>query len=265
MNLGMGEMSEFPDLIIEHHDAVALVALNRPKVLNALATDFLGQIAQATTKLDADSSVRVIVITGNLKAFAAGADINELAQKTGEYARTDDPRQTHWKQIRDIRKPVIAAVNGFCLGGGNELAMLCDFIVCGRTAKFGQPEVNLAVMPGAGGTQRLVALAGKGKAMRWLLTGEMIDANEALATGLVTEVCEPEVCVQRALELGSMIAERSGKAVVSIKKAVLASGVSVLDEGLAVEFDAFCELLSSPDKTEGIQAFLEKRKAHYSN
>lgn len=261
----MREMSDCSDLMIEHHGKVALVTLNRPKVLNALATDFLSQIAATVRDLEANPSVKVIVITGHLKAFAAGADIHELAQKTGEYARTDDPRQSYWKDIRGISKPMIAAVNGFCLGGGNELAMMCDFIVCGRTAKFGQPEVNLAVMPGAGGTQRLTALAGKGKAMRWLLTGEMIDAKEALSIGLVTEICEPEVCVKRSVELGKQIAERSGKAVASIKKAVLASAESVLDNGLAVEFDAFCELLSSPDKAEGIQAFLEKRKAHYSN
>jgi enoyl-CoA hydratase len=257
----MNKDDSFPDLMIERHGRVALLTLNRPQVLNALATDLLGQLSEALAGLDADNSVRVIVLTGSLKAFAAGADINELSKKTGEYARTEDPRQGYWKTIRNVEKPVIAAVNGFCLGGGNELAMTCDFIVCGRGARFGQPEVNLAVMPGAGGTQRLTALAGKGKAMRWLLTGEMIDADEALSIGLVTEVCEPEFCVTRSLEIAQMIADRSVKAVTLIKKSVLESNLASLNRGLEHEFEAFCELLSSPDKAEGIQAFLEKRKA----
>jgi len=174
-----------------------------------------------------------------------------------------DPRNQHWANIRNLKKPVIGAVNGFCLGGGNELAMLCDFLVAGTNPQFGQPEVNLGILPGAGGTQRLAALAGKGMAMRWMLTGEFIDAQQALAIGLVTEVCEPELTEERAIELAQLICQKAPLAIAEIKQAIRAATDVPLNEGLAVERAAFARLLDSEDKLEGIAAFKERRSAQF--
>lgn len=253
----------FSNLKIEQNNQVLLVQLNRPKELNALSNQLLGEIASVLASADPDPSISVIVVTGNARAFAAGADIDELAQKTGDMV-SSDPRNAHWATIRNINKPVIGAVNGFCLGGGNELAMTCDFLIAGKNAQFGQPEINLAILPGAGGTQRLTQLAGKGKAMRWILTGEMINAQEALAIGLVTELCEPELTVDRAIEVAHLIARKAPLATLSAKKAVKAATETLLNEGLAIERSEFAHLLSTEDKLEGIRAFKEKRTPKYT-
>ena len=257
------DAAQFPSLLLEPQGSVLLIRFNRPRELNALSTDMLGQIAGALVQADADPAVKVSVLTGGQRAFAAGADIDELQRKTGAMVATD-PRNEHWAAIRNLKKPVIGAVNGFCLGGGNELAMLCDFLLAGTTAQFGQPEINLGILPGAGGTQRLAALAGKGMAMRWMLTGEFIDAQQALAIGLVTEVCEPELTEERALSLAQMIAKKAPLAILEIKQAIKAATDTPLNEGLAVERDAFARLLDSEDKLEGIAAFKEKRSADFA-
>jgi len=256
------DYAQFPSLLLEPLGGVLLIRFNRPRELNALSTDMLGQIAGALAHADADSEIKVSVLTGDQRAFAAGADIDELQRKSGAMVATD-PRNEHWATIRNLKKPVIGAVNGFCLGGGNELAMLCDFLLAGSNAQFGQPEVNLGILPGAGGTQRLAALAGKGMAMRWMLTGEFIDAQQALAIGLVTEVCEPELTEERAIELAQMICKKAPLAVVEIKQAIRAATDTPLNDGLAVERAAFTRLLDSEDKMEGISAFKEKRSARF--
>lgn len=256
------ESGHFPFLELEQQQAVLFIRMNRPAELNALSTQMLGQIADCLKLADQDATVAVSVLTGNQRAFAAGADIDELQRKTGADVATD-PRNLHWQTIRHLSKPLIGAVNGFCLGGGNELAMLCDFLVAGTAAQFGQPEINLGILPGAGGTQRLAQLAGKGKAMRWMLTGEFIGANEALAIGLVTEVCEPELTEERALTLANLIASRPPLAVAEIKQAVRAALDAPLEAGLQAERESFARLLDSGDKQEGIAAFKEKRKARF--
>lgn len=263
MSATLDNADRFPFLKLEQHGAVLLVQLNRPRELNALATPMLEQIAQCLSEADSDPSISLSVITGDQRAFAAGADIDELQRKSGAQVATD-PRNQHWATVRALRKPLIGAINGFCLGGGNELAMLCDFLVAGRNAQFGQPEVNLGILPGAGGTQRLAALAGKGFAMRWMLTGEFISAEQALQIGLVTEVCEPELTVERALNLAQLIAKKAPLAVAEIKQAVLAAVDQPLESGLADEKAAFARLLDSADKLEGIAAFREKRAANYA-
>lgn len=252
----------FPSLNLSLHGKVLLVELNRPRELNALSTDMLGQISNCLLEADFDESVSVMVITGNERAFAAGANIDELRRKTGADVATD-PRNDHWLAIRNLQKPLIGAVNGFCLGGGNELAMLCDFLVAGSNAQFGQPEINLAILPGAGGTQRLASLVGKGRTMRWCLTGEFIDASVALSCGLITEVCEPELTVEKALILADKIAHKAPLAVLEIKRAVKATLDATLEHGLCVERAAFTRLLDTEDKQEGIAAFKEKRPPNY--
>jgi len=257
------DSTQFPSLLLEPQGAVLLIRFNRPRELNALSTDMLGQIATALAQADADDEIKVSVLTGGQRAFAAGADIDELQCKSGAMVATD-PRNEYWATIRNLKKPVIGAVNGFCLGGGNELAMLCDFLLAGTNAQFGQPEVNLGILPGAGGTQRLAALAGKGIAMRWMLTGEFIDARQALVIGLVTEVCEPELTEERAMQLAHMICKKAPLAVAAIKQAIKAATDTPLNEGLALEREAFARLLDSEDKLEGIAAFKEKRSAQFT-
>lgn len=257
------DSAQFPSLLLEPQGSVLVIRFNRPRELNALSTDMLGQIANALVQADADSEIKVSVLTGGQRAFAAGADIDELQRKTGAMVATD-PRNEHWAAIRNLKKPVIGAVNGFCLGGGNELAMLCDFLLAGANAQFGQPEINLGILPGAGGTQRLAALAGKGMAMRWMLTGEFIDAQQALAIGLVTEVCQPELTEERAIALAQMICKKAPLAIAEIKQTIKAATDTPLDAGLAVEREAFARLLDSEDKLEGIAAFKEKRGANFT-
>lgn len=243
----------------EMNDAVALVRIERNEVLNALNLTLMNELVGELTRLDADDSVRCLVLTGGPKAFAAGADIGEMAD-----ASVVDMKQLNqfrvWDSIRQVRKPLIAAVNGFALGGGCELAMACDMIVAGEDAKFGQPEVKLGVMPGAGGTQRLTRLIGKNRALEMLLTGRPISADNAFQMGLVNRVVPSDTCVQEALQLAHEIAKQAPIAVQMIKEAANKALDVDLQTGMEMERNAFYLLFATEDKSEGMKAFLEKRK-----
>src|SRR5918994_724490 len=236
----------------------ALVRLNRPKQLNALNGAVMDALCAALEELDRDDDVRAIVVTGNERAFAAGADIGEMANATPvEMLRTN--RIGQWDRIRKITKPVLAAVNGWALGGGCELAMTLDLIVAGGGAKFGQPEINIGVIPGAGGTQRLTRAIGKSKAMTMVLTGEPISAREAYAAGLVAVVTQDELVVEDALALAAKITTKSPIALRLAKEAVNAAFEMSLTDALAHERRLFYLLFASDDQKEGMAAFLEKR------
>ncbi len=244
-------------------DGVALVTLNRPKALNALSFELLRQLVEALHDLDADDTCRAIVITGaGERAFAAGADIKEMAAAT-PVTLTRANTFSRWERIRAIRKPLIAAVRGYALGGGNELAMACDMVVAGEDAEFGQPETRIGIMPGAGGTQRLTRAIGKAKAMELILTGRSIDAREADRLGLVTCVVPPEEVLPAALELGARIAAMPPLAVMAAKEAVERAFELPLGAGLEFERRNFFGLFASDDQKEGMAAFTEKRAAHW--
>ncbi len=245
-------------------DGVALVTLNRPEALNALSFDLLDELALALEALDADSACRAIVITGSgNRAFAAGADVRELAVQTSVSLR-EDRRFEVWDRLAGIGVPLIAAVRGVALGGGCELAMTCDMIVAAEDATFGQPEIRLGVMPGAGGTQRLTRAIGKARAMAMILTGESIDAGQAESLGLVTRVVPAEATVDAALELAARIAILPRLAVRAAKAAILDAEERSLYDGLAREREAFFRLFETDDQTEGMAAFVEKRSPTWS-
>ncbi|MEO0552294.1 MAG: enoyl-CoA hydratase-related protein [Bacteroidota bacterium] len=241
---------------------VALIELSRPKDLNALNLQLMGELKDALRELDADDSVRVIVLTGNEKAFAAGADIKQMADKSAIDMLKIDQFST-WDQIRKTKKPLIAAVSGFALGGGCELAMTCDMIIASETAKFGQPEIKIGVMPGAGGTQRLTKALGKAKAMELVLTGRFISAEEAHDYGLVNKVVPVEMYLYEALNLAKEIGNMSPVATQLAKEAVNRSFETHLDEGLYFERKNFYLAFASEDQKEGMKAFIEKRKPDY--
>jgi len=243
---------------------VALVTLDRPEALNALSFDLLDELVEALESLDADPSCRAIVITGaGQRAFAAGADIRELAPQTFA-SLTAGGRFATWDRLAAVGVPLIAAVRGFALGGGCELAMACDMIVAAEDAAFGQPEILLGVMPGAGGTQRLTRAIGKARAMELILTGRTMSAREAEASGLVTSVVPAPATVEAALELAGRIAAMPPLAVRAAKAAVLAADEASLAEGLAREREAFFRLFDTADQTEGMAAFTEKRPPVWS-
>jgi len=251
-------------IVVERHpeQRTALVRLNRPKQLNALNGAVMDALCAALEELDRDETVRAIVVTGNERAFAAGADIGEMANATPiELLLTN--RIGQWDRIRKITKPVIAAVNGWALGGGCELAMVLDLIVAGESAKFGQPEINIGVIPGAGGTQRLTRAIGKAKAMRMILTGDPITAREAEAAGLVALVTQDELVVEDALGLAATIATKSPIALRLAKEAVNAAHEMSLTDALAHERRLFYLLFASGDQKEGMAAFLEKRTPEF--
>jgi enoyl-CoA hydratase len=241
---------------------IALIQLNRPKELNALNLELMGEIRDALKVLDADKEVRVIIITGNEKAFAAGADIKQMAGKGAIDMLSIDQFST-WDQIKKTKKPIIAAVSGFALGGGCELCMTCDMIVASETAKFGQPEIKIGVMPGAGGTQRLTRAVGKALAMEMVLTGKFINAQQALASGLINMVVPVELYLQEAVKLAQTIALKSPLAVQLAKESVLNTFNSSLDEGLVLERKNFYLLFASEDQKEGMNAFVEKRVPNF--
>ncbi len=241
---------------------VALIELNRPKELNALNLQLMGELRDALKELDDDNSVRVIILTGNEKAFAAGADIKQMADKSAIDMLKIDQFST-WDQIRKTKKPLIAAVSGFALGGGCELAMTCDMIIASETAKFGQPEIKIGVMPGAGGTQRLTKAIGKAKAMELVLTGRFISGQEAMGYGLVNKVVPVEMYMYEVSQLAKEIAQMSPIAAQLAKEAVNRSFETHLDEGLTFERKNFYLTFSSEDQKEGMAAFVEKRKPEY--
>jgi enoyl-CoA hydratase len=241
---------------------VALIQLNRPKDLNALNLQLMIEVRDTLKELDKSENVRVIIITGNEQAFAAGADIKQMADKSAIDMLMVDQFST-WDQIRKTKKPVIAAVSGFALGGGCELAMICDMIIASETAKFGQPEIKIGVMPGAGGTQRLTRALGKVKAMELVLTGKFISAEEALGYGLVNKVVPVEMYLHEAVTLAKEIAQMSPIATMLAKEAVNRSFETHLDEGLNFERKNFYLAFASEDQKEGMKAFIEKRKPDY--
>jgi enoyl-CoA hydratase len=244
-------------------DGVALVTIERPDVLNALSFDLLDALADALAGLDADPTCRAIVLTGSgTRAFAAGADIRELAVQTPVSLLVED-RFAAWERIAATRKPVIAAVRGFALGGGCELAMSCDLIVAGDDAQFGQPEINLGVMPGAGGTQRLTRAIGRARAMDLVLTGRTISAGEAEAMGLVSRVVPADETLTAALDLARTIAAKAPIAVLAAKEAVRLAEELPLSAGLRHERRAFFALFASDDQGEGMSAFVEKRRPEW--
>lgn len=241
---------------------VSLIRLNRPKVRNALNTELRKQMADIFIRLDDDANTKAIVLTGGEKVFAAGADINDfLSAKTVDIYRGHSER--YWEAITSCRKPIIAAVNGYALGGGCELAMHADIIVAGKSAKFGQPEIKIGLMPGAGGTQRLFRAVGKHKAMKLMLTGDMISADAADQMGLVSEVVEDENTIKRAIEIAEQLAGYSPIALEQIKEVALLGVDMSLPAALALERKAFQILFDTEDQKEGAKAFLEKREANY--
>jgi enoyl-CoA hydratase len=241
---------------------IALVQFNRPKELNALNPQLMSELRNTLQALDQDQNVRVIVLTGNEKAFAAGADIKQMADKSAIDMLLIDQFAT-WDQIKKTKKPIIAAVSGFALGGGCELAMTCDMIIASETAVFGQPEIKIGVLPGAGGTQRLTRALGKVKAMEMVLTGKFINAEEAEKYGLVNRVVPVELYLEEAYKLAAEIAQQSPVAVRLAKEAVLRSFETSLEEGLHFERKNFYLAFASEDQKEGMQAFIQKRKPNF--
>jgi enoyl-CoA hydratase len=247
---------EFP---YRNHGHIALVKLNRPKVLNALSTDLMEELVDCMTQLDRDPNVRVIILTGNERAFAAGADIGQMATAT-PIDQINDNRFRTWEMLKLITKPIIAAVNGFALGGGCELAMSCDLIIAGDDAKFSQPEIKIGTIPGAGGTQRLTRAIGKSKAMLMVLTGDMIDAETAYNWGLVAKVVPGQTLLQETFEIAKTISDRAPVAVRLAKEAVNKAFEMTLKDGMDFERRNFYLTFSSLDQKEGMKAFMEKRK-----
>ena len=253
---------EFIKVNEQHEPGIAFVQLYRPKELNALSPQLMQELRDALQQLDRNDAVRAIIITGNEQAFAAGADIKQMADKSAIDMLLIDQFST-WDQIRKVKKPIIAAVSGFALGGGCELAMMCDMIIASETAKFGQPEIKIGVIPGAGGTQRLTKAVGKAKAMELVLTGRFISAEEALFYGLVNKVVPVEMYLYEAVQLAKEIVQMSPIAVQLAKEAVNRSFETHLDEGLSFERKNFYLTFASEDQKEGMKAFMERRKADF--
>ncbi|MBT9259276.1 MAG: enoyl-CoA hydratase/isomerase family protein [Clostridiales bacterium] len=241
---------------------VGLLRLNRPQVLNALNTALMKELAEKVREMEADPEIGCLVLMGNGRAFAAGADIQEMAEKSPVDMELSEPFSS-WDAIYRCKKPIIAAVHGYALGGGLELAMMCDIIVAAEDAKLGQPEIKLGVIPGAGGTQRLPRAVGKAAAMEMVLTGEPISAERAFQLGLVSKVVAPEVLLEEALKLARSIAEKPRVAVRMAKEAILAAFETPLSEGLRFERRAFYFLFASEDQKEGMKAFMERRPPRF--
>lgn len=252
----------FDNIILDRDGPVAVATLNRPKQLNALSYGLCKDLCTAFEELDRDDAVRVFIITGDERAFAAGADINEMVEAT-PFAGTAHDRLVLRDRLNHLAKPVIAAVSGFALGGGCELAMSCDIIIASESAVFGQPEVNLGVIPGSGGTQRLTHLVGKHKAMELVLTGRFMNAAEAERCGLVNKVVPVEVLLDEAKAMAHTIARKPPIAIRFAKEAILKAANTPLDEGLAFERKSFYTLFASEDRREGMKAFLDKRKPEF--
>jgi enoyl-CoA hydratase len=254
------------ELILTRTEArVAIITLNRPKQLNALNDALMTELGAALKAFDQDDAIGCIIVTGSEKAFAAGADIGAMASYSFADVYKSDFITRNWEQVRSVRKPVIAAVAGFALGGGCELAMMCDFIIAADTAKFGQPEIKLGIIPGAGGTQRLPRAVGKAKAMDMALTGRMMDATEAERAGLVSRVVPADKLMDEALAAALMIADYSRVAVMAAKESVNRAFESTLAEGVTFERRLFHALFSTDDQKEGMSAFLGKRKAQFTH
>ncbi|MFN3955591.1 MAG: enoyl-CoA hydratase [Pararhodobacter sp.] len=253
----------YETIVVEIAQHVALIRLNRPDALNALNSKLLGELAEALTAAEKNDKVRCIVITGSEKAFAAGADIGEMAGKSYVDVFESDFFTPETEALLRVRKPIIAAVAGYALGGGCELAMMCDFIIAADNAKFGQPEINLGVVAGIGGTQRLTRFVGKSKAMDMHLTGRFMDAEEAERSGLVSRVVPAKKLIEEAMAAAQKIASKSAIATKVVKEAVNRSYETTLREGLLFERRSFHALFNTEDQKEGMNAFLEKREAQF--
>jgi enoyl-CoA hydratase len=254
----------YANVIVETHGSVGLIRLNRPHALNALSAALMADLDAALEAFEADPAIGAIVLTGSEKAFAAGADIKEMQDKTFAEAFLDD-FIAKWERLTRVRKPVVAAVAGFALGGGCEIAMMCDFILAADTAKFGQPEIKLGVIPGAGGTQRLTRAVGKAKAMEMILTGRMMDAEEAERSGLVSRVLPAASLIEEAVKVAGSIAALSRPAVFAAKEAVNRAYETTLAEGIRFERRIFHSLFATEDQKEGMRAFAEKRAAAFKH
>jgi len=255
----------YSTILVETRGPVGLVTLHRPEALNALSAALIRELGQALDAFEAEDAVGAVVITGSEKAFAAGADIKEMAQRSYMDVYLSDFITQGWERITTCRKPIIAAVAGFALGGGCEIAMMCDTIIAAETAKFGQPEINLGVIPGSGGTQRLARFVGKAKAMDMVLTGRMMDAAEAERSGLVSRVVPADKLIEEALKVATRMAELSRPAVLMAKEAVNRAFETTLAEGVRFERRLFHSLFATEDQKEGMAAFVEKRKPRFKN
>lgn len=254
----------YETIIVETRGGVGLVRLNRPQALNALNSTVLKELTEALSSFDNDGRIGAIVLTGSEKAFAAGADIKEMQPVNFVDAYLQD-MFADWRNVDRVRKPIIAAVSGYALGGGCELAMMCDFIIAATNAKFGQPEITLGVMPGMGGSQRLTRFVGKSKAMDMCLTGRMMDAEEAERCGLVSRLVAPEELIEEALKAAERIASFSQPSVQMVKESVNRSYETTLDEGLRFERRLFHSLFATEDQKEGMAAFIDKRTPSFKN
>ena len=256
---------QYENILVEQQGKVGLIRLNRPKALNALNDQLMDELGRALAAFDADEGVGCIVLTGSEKAFAAGADIAAMADYTFMDVYKGGYISRNWEQIRNVRKPVIGAVAGYALGGGCELAMMCDFIIAAENAKFGQPEIKLGTIPGAGGTQRLPRAISKAKAMEMCLTGRMMDAAEAERAGLVSRIVPDAKLLEEALAAATVIAGMSLPTVMMVKESVNRAYETTLAEGIQYERRMFHATFGTEDQKEGMKAFLEKRPAQFTN
>jgi enoyl-CoA hydratase len=255
----------YEHIIVETRGPVGLITLNRPKALNALCDGLVREVGAALDLFEADDAIGAVVITGSEKAFAAGADIKEMQSRSFAEVFLADFVTKGWERVTTCRKPIVAAVAGFALGGGCEMAMMCDIIIAAESAKFGQPEINLGIMPGAGGTQRLTRAVGKAKSMDLVLTGRMMDAAEAERSGLVARVVANDKLVEEAVKMASQIAAQSRPALLAAKESVNRAFETTLAEGVRFERRLFHALFATDDQKEGMAAFVEKRKPNFNN
>jgi enoyl-CoA hydratase len=257
--------AEYANIAVERQGPVGIVRLNRPQALNALNAALVGELGRAFDDLEGDDAIAAIILTGNDKAFAAGADIKEMAEKTYMQAYAEDFITRGWERVAQCRKPVIAAVAGFALGGGCEVAMMCDIVIAADNARFGQPEINLGTMPGAGGTQRLPRFIGKAKAMDLCLTGRMMDAAEAERLGLVSRVVPASQLMAEAVAVAEKIAALSQPIAMMVKESVNRAFETTLAEGVRFERRLFHATFATEDQKEGMAAFIAKRKPQFRN
>jgi enoyl-CoA hydratase len=254
----------YEHLNVETRDNVGIITLDRPKALNALSGALMKELADAVTAFENDDAIGAMIVTGSEKAFAAGADIKEMKDKTYMEAYKEDFITADWEQVAKARKPIIAAVAGYALGGGCELAMMCDFIIAADTAKFGQPEITIGIIPGAGGTQRLTRIVGKSKAMDMVLTGRMMEAEEAERCGLVSRLVAPDQLMDEAMMAAKQIAEYERSATMAAKEMVDRAYETTLNEGIRFERRIFQSLFGTPGQREGMDAFANKRKPEFN-